>query len=183
MEQLIKLVNELKALQKNLNSPILIGLDGIGGSGKSTLASKLVQEIGGTFISLDDFRSKEIYEVDRERLINTLLAPLSESKSTHYQKWLWGENKLSDLIKVKPDNFIIFEGVTALHPELRDFYDYKIWIEVNADTAYKRGLDRDRNDYGVDTKSEWETQWIPYEQEYIRKYNPQHAANFTYNLN
>ncbi len=179
--QFDNLISKLGKL-KSFHGPVLVAIDGIGGSGKSTLANQIIKEFKGSIISLDDFRSKEIYEVDRLRLIQQLLSRLKERKQAKYKKWIWGENKFSDWIEVSPEGFIIFEGVTSLHPELSDFYDFKIWIEIDEDLAFKRGLDRDVNEYNVDTESEWENIWIPYEQEYIRKYSPKKSADFIYTI-
>ncbi len=181
MDQFELLLSKLTQLSTT-NEPHLIAIDGIGGSGKSTLANKILEKLNGITISLDDFRSQEVYEVDRKRLINELLIPLKNKKIAYYKKWMWGENNFSDFIEVQPKGFIIFEGVTALHPEINPFYDFKIWVDSDPKISFERGLNRDKNEYGVDTQKQWIEKWIPYEQDYIEKNNPEKVADFVYKV-
>lgn len=182
MKQFLELINKIQIILDQ-KPTVLIGIDGIGGSGKSTVAQRIQQEIASTeIIALDDFRSKEVYEVDQKKLITQLLNPLKKGQATSYTKWLWGEERYSDLIEVKPEGVFIFEGVTALHPNLSEYYDLKIWVDCSAEKAFQRGLSRDRNEYKIDTEKSWLEQWIPYEQEYIKKYKPQEVADIVYKV-
>ncbi len=171
-----KLISEL-----SVKNPYLVAIDGIGGSGKSTLARNLHENIPNTqIISLDDFRSEEVYEVDFPRLLNEVLIPLSKGKNAKYRKWLWGEKRFSDYFILHPRGLIIIEGVTALHPSLSEFYDFKIWVDCDNEKAFERGVKRDLEDYGVNSKVKWLNEWVPFEQEYIKKYSPRNTADFVY---
>lgn len=174
-----KLIHEIKKL--DLNKPIILAIDGFGGSGKSTLAKKIKEIIPNThIITLDDFRTHEVYEVQRERLLNEVIIPIKENKTIRYQKWLWSKEEFSDYVELQPKGLIIIEGTTALHDELRDFYDFKIWIDIPQEVAFQRGLERDKNEYGVDSTTDWLNKWIPYEKDYLENHKPKDIADFIY---
>lgn len=164
----------------------LIGVDGCGGSGKSSFARWLSQHVGGVVIHMDDFflpssiRTKKIgYEkpiagdYDIQRVKTQILAPLREDKSTRYQRYDWVDDALAEWHDVPAGGFVLIEGVYALLPDLRDFYDFKVWVETPYDIRLKRGVERD----GEGMRSRWTDDWMPSEQRYIDTLKPQNAAN------
>jgi uridine kinase len=159
----------------------IVAIDGYGGSGKSTLAKQMQANIPNTkIISLDEFRTQDVYEVDRIRLVKEVLQPLSANKVAAYRSWLWNENKFSAEINIEPVGLVIIEGTTALHPELRQYYDYKIWIDMSQQIAFARGLARDKKEYGVDSLNDWTNKWMPYEKNYVETTKPYLVADFNY---
>ena len=65
------------------------------------------------------------------------------------------------------------QRVGGLLPELRNFYDFKVWVETPYDIRLKRGVERD----GEGMRSRWTDDWMPSEQRYIDTLKPQAAAD------
>lgn len=76
------------------------------------------------------------------------------------------------------DHVFIVEGVFALISELLPFYDYKIWVEYPEKMGFERGLQRDIKLNDIDNSEKWLNHWLPKEQEYINKEEPQKKADY-----
>jgi uridine kinase len=161
--------------------PILIGIDGFGGSGKTTFSAKLAAMLGNTYvIHMDDFIVKDkMHEsswdegFDRKRLAEQVLEPLANSRVASYQKLLWESDTLSDYQDIPTVNYVIIEGITSLHPKIRKYYDYKIWVDTPIDIAKARGEARDADNENVDM---WDL-WASNDLRYQAQYHPDEAAD------
>ncbi len=175
------LIQDLKnqiSLKINL---FMIAIDGVGGSGKSTLAIALRQTFSNTVIvHLDDFYSPELQRADRTRLLNQVLQPLKNNQVAKYQKYDWTLKKLTDWIELQPRGLLIIEGVSTLHDDFGNSFDYKIWIDCFPEMGFQRGISRDINQYGIDTTKDWRQIWMPQEKLYLDTQQPQLKANFIY---
>jgi uridine kinase len=160
--QIVTIVRELLT-RKQL---VLLAIDGYGGSGKTTLARAIQGEFpNSAIISGDDFAIPGGGS-DRKRIISQVLVPLSEGKTANYQRFDWPKQALAEWREVKPHGLIIFEGVSALGEDFNTYYDFRIWIDCAHELASQRGMERDKNIYGVDHDRMWKEIWIPEEREY-----------------
>lgn len=139
--------------------PFIIAVAGGSGSGKTTLAKSLANYLNATIISMDNYYKDQsaIPAEDREKInydhpdciewdllkkdVNNLLEgkifdiPIYDFK-THTRK--------KETQEVNPKNFIIIEGILALHDEdLNKLLNYKIFVDVPEETRLKRRMDRD----------------------------------------
>lgn len=141
----------------------LIGIDGFGGSGKTTTAKKLGQLLGSTrIVHMDDHitdksanNTPDLLGFDRVGLVNELLVPIINKKMLPDEKYL------------------IIEGISALHPDFRDFLDYRIWINTSIDESKRRAVARDvgrGNEHLRDM-------WVKNDLNYYYTHAPQDAAN------
>ena len=154
----IKLIaDKIKKLHEK-NKIFLIAIDGRSGSGKSYVAKKLMEELpNSTLIQVDSF---DMYEgkTNVQKFIDTILKPLRKD--------------------IEGDKIVILEGIFSLKSELISYYDFKIWVECPAEIGFKRGLKRDFELNGIDNSQKWINYWIPKEEEYIRKEEPQKKADY-----
>ena len=68
---------------------------------------------------------------------------------------------------------IVVEGVCALHQLFREAYDLRIWVEAPRRLRLARGVARD----GEESRTVWETRWMPSEDRYIERDDPISAAH------
>lgn len=156
---------------------VSVGIDGRCASGKTTLAEELHASLGGILIHMDDFflrpeqRTAERYSepggnVDRERFLQEVLKPLKEGKDFSYRPFDCKTMRLSDPVFVKRNSLVIVEGSYCLHPDLRDFYDLKVFLDTDQETQMKR-IERRNPDKIRDFKEKW----IPYEEKYFKAFH------------
>jgi uridine kinase len=69
---------------------------------------------------------------------------------------------------VSEGGIVIIEGCYSIRKELKDFYDYRIWIQTSKSIRLKRGIDRD----GEEARHLWEEQWMPAEDIYFEIQKP-----------
>lgn len=177
MKKIQDIANTIKKLKK-VNATFIVAIDGFGGSGKSTLAKELRNILGqeSEIVHLDDFN----YPPDRKRFLEQVILPLKQEQSSKYQRYDWNNKALADWKEIKPGGILIIEGITALHSELIKNYNLTIWISMDKYKAHERGINRDLNEYKVDTTQQWKNEWIPMEKEYFDSIKPQSNADIIY---
>ena len=164
----------------------LVGIDGPGGSGKSTLARHLRDGADGIkIVEGDDFyrpmpeadrvalSAREGYErnFDWERLREQVLAPLRSHNSARFQRYDWPSASLAEWHDVAAEGIVIVEGVYALRPQLRDFYDLTLFVDTPREERVRRMLDRNADD------SERITRWMAAEDWYLDNIDPRSYAS------
>lgn len=168
------LYNEIMK-SKAVSQTILLGIDGCGGAGKSTLAEafKKIDINKVTIVHMDDFyKTSKVRELvldneiggywDCNRVKEQVLIPLHNNKSSQYQIYDWNEDKLGEWHTIPLGGLVIIEGCYSLRESLRDFYDFKIWVESPKDLRLCRGIERD----GEEKRHLWEGLWMPSEEYY-----------------
>ena len=172
--------------QQASKDPLLIAIDGPGGAGKSTLAAALQQHFEQvTIVPHDDFY-RPMDEEDRltltarqgyyryfdwGRLVSQVLIPLSQGLAGHYQRYDWRTEELEEWIFVPPHGIIIIKGVYTTRPELRTFYDLRLYVETDPAIRQQRQLEQAEN------STEWIERWAAAEAYYERQHQPQQHVN------
>jgi uridine kinase len=159
----------------------VIAIGGFGGSGKSTLANGLVDALRASVVQADDFYVPTVGHADLERIRAQVLQPLSLDRTARYQRFDWTMMQLADWREVPPGGPVIIEGVMVLSSKLLPYYDFTIWVDCPQDLAFQRGVTRDRDEYGVDTRQQWLDLWIPLEKSYADTQRPMELADFVLN--
>ncbi|HEX4518536.1 MAG TPA: AAA family ATPase [Gaiellaceae bacterium] len=158
---------------------VLVGIDGRGGSGKSTLASDLARMLQcALVVEFDDFyrtsheRSQPGDEVggdfDWRRLRAQLLEPLTTGTAGRYRRYDWERDTLAEWHEVPAGGVVIVEGNYVTRPELRGYFDLKIWVEAAYEVRLRRGLERD----GEEARARWVEEWMPEEDRYVAAFHP-----------
>ncbi len=172
------LLERLKNTQRK-HKTLLIGIDGVGGAGKTALSESLKQNLSAAcIVQLDDFYSPELNGADRDRVLEQVLLPLENDIVAKYQIYDWRSNALNDWCTLKPGGIVIVEGVSALHSDFADKYDYRIWIDCSPEAGFRRGVARDKVRDGVDNTGKWRNIWMPLEKEYVESQQPQLRADY-----
>ncbi|MCF0260705.1 MAG: hypothetical protein HUJ54_12675 [Erysipelotrichaceae bacterium] len=156
---------------------LIIGIDGPCGSGKTTAAELLGQALNAQIVHLDDFylqpfqRTKERYaepggNLDRESLLKEVLIPLSHGCSCEYQTFDCQTMTLKNRVYLSSKQSVIAEGSYSLHPELRDYYDLKIFLKVPKEEQIRRLQLRE----SPEKMEAFHRKWIPLETIYIETF-------------
>ncbi|OCA98086.1 uridine kinase family protein [Clostridium beijerinckii] len=165
--------DEIKNLLKD-NEKLVIAIDGRCGGGKSSLGAMLTEGFDCSLFHMDDFflpprmKTKERLaqpggNVHYERFEEEILKPLKNDEPAVYRKYLCNKGELSQPIKVEPKNLTIVEGSYSLHPTLKDYYDYKIFITIDPKVQHERILKRN----GEEKLQDFINKWIPLEEHYF----------------
>jgi len=182
-----QLVDSIYKISKN-QSTLLLGIDGCGGSGKSTLAEKLKEKFANvTIVHMDDFYlpSNQIInthptkksigaDFDWERLLNDVLEPISQEVEGRYQRYDWEKDALAEWNAVPIGGIVIIEGVYSTRRELKDKYDFTIWVDCPREIRLSRGIERD----GDESRDIWENNWMISEDIYVAQHEPDKKADF-----
>ncbi len=177
------------------NNVYLVGIDGLGGSGKSTLAERIRQhletaQLTVTIVHNDDFylpsaiRSKLSPQLkpigadfDWIRLRDQVLVPLRSNQIADYVRYDWPSDRLAECHKIQPYGIVLIEGVYSTRAELRDLYDYRVWVDCPSELRLSRGVARDR----TVALSLWVDEWMPVEERYYNEHRPDTFAHVMVN--
>lgn len=122
----------------------LVAVDGHAGSGKSTLAGRLAAELGGApVVHADDLATHEEPFGWAGRLAEQVLAPLSAGRTARHQVYDWTARRFAGEREIRPAPVVLLEGVGSGRRELRPRLALLLWLEVDPETAHRRGLLRD----------------------------------------
>lgn len=165
--------------------PLRVAFDGIDAAGKTTLADEVATTLAGTRrpvirASVDGFHRprKERYadmsgrgyyerSFDCAKVVATLLAPLGPGGTRRYRRAAFDfrtdaavdsrEELASD------DAILLFDGVFLMRPELRDHWDFTVFVHASFERTLARAQTRDaRLLGGADAVR----------QRYLDRYNP-----------
>ena len=173
-EMMQKLCRQLTEIAAGKPGPAILAIDGRCASGKTTLGNRLAAEWNASLFHMDDFylqphqRTKERLaepggNVDRERFLEEVLLPLREGKPVSYRRFDCGTFTFEPARLIEPADIAIVEGSYSLHPQLRDLYDLRIFMDVEPDEQMRRILKRN----GPEAAERFRTIWIPLEEAYF----------------
>jgi uridine kinase len=188
-----RLAGEL--LGRRAAGPLRVGVDGRSAAGKTTLADELAAVVRGrgrpcVRASIDDFhrpghaRRSQAGEWTPERYYAEgfdhrafralLLAPLGPGGDRRCRLALW--DALHDTpapdatVEVPEDAVVVVDGAFLLRPELRDCWDYTIWVRVDWATMLERAAARDVAWVGSEqeVRRRYRRLWVPLHRRYER---------------
>ena len=191
-KSLANVIDCLKVLQHQ-KTHLLVAIDGPGGAGKSTLAQLLEHKLKtlGWMVAVvrhDDFyrpshqlenQQAEMIgcDFDWERLRDQVLTPIREERSAHYQRYDWETDLLAEWHTISASDAVLVEGVYTMRRELTHLYDLKIWVECPRAIRLARGIARD----GEKSRTIWEQDWMPKEDNYVKMHLPRENADLLMN--
>lgn len=159
----------ITALDKNS----IVAIDGRCGAGKTTLAATLAEILHCQVVHMDDFflpfemRSSERLakaggNVHHERFLSEVLLPLKAGKNVTFRPFDCATGTLGEPIEIQSNGLVIVEGSYCCHPNLREHYDLRIFVDIACQTQLDRISKRDPS--LVETFAE---KWIPLEEKYF----------------
>jgi uridine kinase len=146
---------------------LLVGIDGFTAAGKTSFGHELAERLAGAGrpvlrATLDDFKKpwkdRHLYDresgegyyrnaYDYESVRRLLLDPARSPEADSCA--LCGIDPLTQLdhsaqrSPLAPDAVIVVDGVFAFRPEIDDYWDYRVWLDVDAELSVRRGAQRD----------------------------------------
>ncbi len=198
-------------LQRSRSGIQIVGIDGVDCSGKSTFALELAEELRKSdrkvlVSSIDGFHrpsemryargefSAEGYyhdSFDYDKLKKTLLEPLKSGNiplTVQTRSFDFRANQAVDDQFETVDSLeaiLIFEGVFLFRPEILDFWDFKIFLHVDFEVSFKRGMVRDLDLFGERSAVEekYSRRYIPGQKLYLSEVNPSKKADLVIDNN
>jgi uridine kinase len=198
---MLEIINKTLQIQKP--TPTIVGISGVDASGKTTYATKLVKKLKKhtdrqiIYASIDGFHNlqeirykqgkdspKGYYKdsFNHDAIKSLLLDPLSNG-DLNYKTAIfdWRSNKKVEMPfeKAKKNAILIFEGIFLFRPEFVDYFDLKIWLDINFDTMVERAVNRDPERKGL--RESCKKKYIPGQKIYIKKAKPKLKADIIIN--
>ena len=154
----------------------ILAIDGRCASGKSTLAAQLAADWGANLFHMDDFylqphqrTAERLAEpggnVDRERFDSEVLQPLRTGQPVAYRRFDCHTFTFDPVRIIEPKQLAIVEGSYACHPDLRELYDVRLFLDIDPVTQMERITRRN----GPEAAERFRTRWIPLEETYFRE--------------
>jgi len=157
-------------LPLRMQRPAVFGIAGCSGSGKTTLARELAEHFSGTLFPLDFYYRDLAHMTLEERkrvnydhpdsvehdLLAEHVSTLAEGRSIDRPIYDFAAytRVLGETEHVTPGAVVIVEGIFALHyPELRDLYDFSIYVDCPEELCFTRRLARDVAERGRSPES------------------------------
>ena len=161
----------------------LVAIDGRGCSGKSTLATQLADALGpqASVLGVDSFftpfaqqepRAPGVLRHLRWQAFTEAIAKFKQGCGVTYQPYDWDTDCLLPL-ETMDTPVLVVEGLYAMHRDVVDRYDTRIWIEADLATRWNRVLARD----GPAAIDRWRDEWVPLEQQYVAEQRPWRRAD------
>lgn len=174
MEHILVKIRERIDTMLAENERLIVSIDGRCGSVKTTLAAELKRVYSCGLIHMDDFflrpeqRTAERLarpgeNVDHERFLQEVLLPLSAGKSFSYRPFSCSSGTLTAPVSVSPGRITVVEGSYSCHPQLRGFYDLRIFLSTKNESQLRRITERS----GARSAAVFAGRWIPLEEKYF----------------
>jgi uridine kinase len=91
---------------------------------------------------------------------------------------LTGKDHRHDVVMAPPDAVLIVDSVFAFRPEYNDLWDYRIWLDIDADLSLARGIARDTEREGlVEVTRVFRDRYHVAEQLYLTEVDPVNVAD------
>lgn len=179
--QVAALIDRIKGQKKR----IVIAIDGRCGSGKTTIAKTLADEYHATLFHMDDFflraeqRTPERLatpggNVDYERFISEIMTGIAGKETVMLRRFNHSTFQPGEAEEVAIRDVVIVEGTYSCHPQLREFYDLKIFVTTEYETQLERILKRS----GRERYEMFVAKWIPMEELYFNGMNTEDCCDY-----
>ncbi|MFB9318234.1 uridine kinase [Cryptosporangium minutisporangium] len=178
-----------------------VGIDGLTAAGKTSFGHELAQQIsaGGRPVlraTLDDFkkpwRDRHLYDresgqgyyrnaFDYESVTRLLLQPAAPDGSGECV--LCSIDPLTqvqhrDVVAVAAaDAVLIVDGVFAFRPQINDFWDFRVWLDVDERSSVHRGTRRDQGWAGAHAEAVHRDRYLAAERLYLAEVDPLRLAD------
>jgi len=181
--------------------PVRVCIDGHTGAGKTTLADELAPAIRVRSrpcirASMDGFHrpraeryrrgrsSPEGYyhdAFDYEAVRRLLLDPLGPRGDRKYQTAshdLEQDEEASAPVRTAvPRSVLVVDGSFLQRAELEGCWDFRVWVEVDVETARARGVARDRGAFGPEIDRLYRERYLPAQRLYVEEASPADGAD------
>lgn len=179
--------------------PLRVGINGVDGSGKTYLADELAAVIQDRTViraSIDGFHnprevryqkgrnSPEGYYYDsfnEQELIDVLLKPLGPSGNRIYKTAVFdhkSDGRVDAPTKTaNTDDILLVDGIFLFRPELQNYWDVKIFLDVPFATSIERAVERDGKGRESDEMKMQHERYVPGQELYFAESRPKEQAH------
>lgn len=194
------ITEQIKSLLKP-DRTLIIGIDGLGGAGKSTISEAVYGQLckdgyNVTLLHIDDFihprsvRYNDNYtewecyyniQWRYDYLVDEVIQPIKSGVFKGAIELYDKENDTYYLSNadIPVESVVIVEGVFLQREELRDLFDFMIYIDISESVRLERVLERDG--YIGDKeqiKEKYDNRYFPAERYYVEKCLPAMNADY-----
>ncbi|MFI7227360.1 uridine kinase [Nonomuraea angiospora] len=175
---------------------VLVGIDGFTASGKTSFGHELAEQIvragrPALRATLDDFKKpwkdRHLYDresgegyyrnaYDYEAVKRLLLEPGRSAEAGACA--LCGIDPLTQIdhsgttTPLAADSVVVVDGVFAFRPEIDKYWDFRIWMDVDAELSVRRGAERDQDWAGSEAESIHRNRYLVAERIYLEEADP-----------
>lgn len=119
-----------------------------------------------------DWRKVPAGNMDFMRLKREMLDPLRAGREFEYRPYLCASGRLSEPVPMKPKRLNIVEGSYSHHPDIAEYFDFKVFITVSQDEQKRRLSEREGEYF-----PEFLRTWIPCEENYFAAFSAQDGCD------
>jgi len=121
-----------------------VAVDGRSAGGKTTVADRLAVAVAGAVVvHTDDAAWHQGFFDWDELLVDGILGPVSRGEDVAFRPPAWVERGREGAIVVPAGAAVLVEGVGSAREALTPWLDAAVWVQSDADEAYRRGIERD----------------------------------------
>ena len=183
----------------------VIGIDGLGGAGKSTISEKLCQKLeehhySALLLHIDDFiHVREVrynpaysdwqcyYDLQwRYDYFLDVIRNIKDCRDDYIDIELYDKDNdtyFQQRFDVSRNSIVIVEGIFLQRKELKDVFDYMVYIDIPEEIRLERVLKRDTYIGGEqEIIDKYKNRYFPAEHKYIENYQPQKRADLCMDL-
>ena len=181
--------------------PLVVGVNGVDGSGKTMLTAELHRQLEAhglpvTVVHIDDFtqprtrRSAAGDPIERyynntfdiDTLRRAILEPLAARKLGSVILRHEDPRDSSRMVEhgysfAGSPSVVIVEGVFVFRPELVDYFDTKIFVDIPLSEIRERAIERDVPRFGFGVLKKYLTKYIPTQAHYLDTVRPYELAD------
>jgi uridine kinase len=201
-EELLQIVGTMILARPTIHV-LKVGIDGVDGAGKTMFGNELadiLQPSGRSIIraSVDSFHHSRTtrYRLGRHspdgyffdsynyaQLQAVLLDPLSQGGTGRYRTAIF-DHRLDAPVsqpetQAVPGSILVFDGIFLHRPELRSYWDFSIFLDVDFGVSIPRGAYRDGG--SADPQATENRRYVEGQQLYLRTCEPLQYATITIN--
>ena len=193
-------------LEKNISSlekPCIVGISGAYASGKTVFTKEFAEYLTDKgykvqVIHYDDFHNplpsihwskRKGDEIDafynkafnQQKLVDEILIPIKEKgyvkKKVACLDWDIAQNTHIVPFDIDGTTIVLLEGVLLFRPELINYFDYKIFLDITVQEILDRGRKRDVPKAGEGIMEKYVTRYIPVHQRHLKEDRPKEVAD------
>jgi len=182
------------------NRACIIGINGVDTSGKTIFTESFSMYLKSkgfktALVHLDDFHNpKKLRYAESDEIksyINNafnlelikyeLLEPLAKNKDVDKTLKLLDleSDTFSKNIHFNIDNetIVLVEGTLLFRESIDEYFDYRLFLDINFDEVLHRAQQRDDVKYGRDIIKKYQKKYIPIQKWYLDKYKPRRRSD------
>ena len=197
-----KIIDEIES--RKGEGVFMVGIDGVDAAGKTTFAASLSEELRKRNhevieASMDGFHNpreiryrlgrdspegyyKDSFNINAVKVL--LIEPLKEGRLYQTKAFDYKTDLATPFTGAlaEPGVILVYEGVFSFREELREFWDYMIYLDISPEESLRRGVERDPGEK-EEIERKYRVRYLPGQELYKVEAKPQEAADIIVDYN